>query len=240
MTKSFKELERIFKDPWFDSLDPESRVILLGEGDQISVSARDFVIRKGDMPNGFYGVIEGVLAASAVIEDGQQTIFGLLEPGDWFGEASSIDGLPRSNDIHALKSAQLLHIGPPVFECLMRSAAFARAMAVLQSARTRTMYSFFEDTALQTTRVRVARRLLKLAQGDAPTVPRSHRVVHVTHETLSMMLGLTRQTLSLELKALAAAGAISLSYGRIVIESEPILRTLSKSTGKRPGIEKGS
>lgn len=238
MAKPFKDLERVFKDPWFDSLELESRTILLREGRQVFVGARDFVVRKGDLPNGFYGVIDGILAASALLEDGQQMIYGLLEPGDWFGEASSIDGLPRSNDIHVLRAAHLLHVDPQVFERLMRSAAFARAMAVLQAARTRTMYSLFEDTALQTTRVRIARRLLKLAQGDAPTVPRLHRVVHVTHETLSMMLGLTRQTLSLELKALAAAGAISLSYGRIVIESEPVLHALSKAPSKQRGTSK--
>lgn len=47
-----------------------------------------------------------------------------------------------------------------------------------------------------------------------------------------MMLGLTRQTLALELKALAATGAISLTYGRVVIESEPALQAMSHSSTK--------
>ncbi|MDM0091546.1 MULTISPECIES: hypothetical protein [Comamonadaceae] len=47
-----------------------------------------------------------------------------------------------------------------------------------------------------------------------------------------MMLGLTRQTLALELKALAATGAISLPYGRVVIESEPALLAMSRSSTK--------
>lgn len=232
MAKSYKDLEHVFGDQWFASFEPASRSALLRESRQITVVARDFVIRKGDTPNGFYGVIDGVLAASSLLEDGRQMIFGLLEAGDWFGEASSIDGLPRSNDILVLHDAQLLHVAPPVFERLIRGdALFARAMAILQAARTRTMYGFFEDAALQTTRVRVARRLLKLVRGDAPTMPRSRRVVPVTHETLSMMLGLTRQTLSLELKALAATGAVSLSYGRILIESETKLHEVSQTRG---------
>lgn len=232
MVKSVRELERIFNEPWFDSLGATSRATLLSEGKQISVGARGFVIRRGDFPNGFYGVIEGMLTASTVLEDGRQMIFGLLEPGDWFGEAASIDGLARSHDIVVLRSAQLLHIHPSVFERLMHDARFARAMAVLQSARTRTMYSFFEDAALQTTRVRIARRLLKLTHGDAPMAPRTRRVVPVTQEMLSMMLGLTRQTLALELRALAATGAISLTYGRVVIESEPALQAISRSSTK--------
>lgn len=228
MDKSVRELDRVFSEPWFDSLGAASRATLLGEGRQFLASARSFVIRRGDAPNGFYGVIDGALTASTVLEDGKQMIFGLLESGDWFGEASSIDGLARSHDIVVLRDAQLLHIAPPVFERLMADAHFARAMATLQSARTRTMYSFFEDAALQTTRVRIARRLLKLTHGDAPMAPRSRRIVPVTQEMLSMMLGITRQTLAIELKALAATGAISLTYGRVVIESEAALQDIQQ------------
>lgn len=112
MAKSVRELERIFNEPWFDSLGAPARDTLLSEGRQISASARSFVIRRGDLPNGFYGVIDGTLTASSVLEDGRQMIFGLLESGDWFGEASSIDGLARSHDIVVLRSAQLLHIPP--------------------------------------------------------------------------------------------------------------------------------
>lgn len=228
MVKSAEELERTFNEPWLESLGPASRAALLTEGRQISVAARSFVVRRGEPPNGFYGVIDGMLTASTLLEDGRQMIFGLLESGDWFGEGSSIDGLPRSHDIAVLRDAQLLHVPPPVLERLMHDARFARAMAVLQSARTRTMYSFFEDAALQTTRVRIARRLLKLTHGDAPLAPRTRRVVPVTQEMLSMMLGVTRQTLALELKALAATGAISLTYGRIVIASEASLQAISR------------
>jgi CRP/FNR family transcriptional regulator, cyclic AMP receptor protein len=50
--------------------------------------------------------------------------------------------------------------------------------------------------------------------------------VPVSQEALAMMLGITRQTLSKELKLLAAHGAISLGYGRIDIESPALLERL--------------
>jgi hypothetical protein len=40
-----------------------------------------------------------------------------------------------------------------------------------------------------------------------------------------MMLGITRQTLSLELKAMAEKGAITLRYGRIEIRSKDLLES---------------
>ncbi|MDM0087993.1 MULTISPECIES: helix-turn-helix domain-containing protein [unclassified Variovorax] len=133
-----------------------------------------------------------------------------------------------THDICATCDAEVLHIDAPLFEALMNDALFARAIAVLQAGRTRAMFSFFEDAAVRGTRSRVARRLLWIARGDAAALPRDRHVVSVTHETLAMMLGLTRQTLFLELKALAAAGALSLSYGRIVIESEEKLRMIGE------------
>jgi CRP-like cAMP-binding protein len=229
MSTSYTELLRIFGDAWFESLQPASQEMLLKQGRSVHVRSREFLVRKGDSANGLFGVVSGVLAASSVLEDGRQMIFGLLEPGDWCGEASSLDGLPRTHDIHALRNSELLHVTPPLFERLMQDARFSRGIAVLQTARIRTMFSLFEDAALRSARARIARRLLRLARGDALALPRSRRVIPITHETLSMMLGITRQTLSLELKALASTGALSLSYGRIVIESEQVLRAFSEA-----------
>lgn len=224
----YGELLRIFSDPWFGALDPAVQRILLTQGRTLRIGNGEFLVRKGDQANGFFGVVSGVLAASSFLEDGRQMIFGLIEPGDWCGEASSLDKLPRTHDIRAIRKSELLHIGPALFEQLMQDALFARAIAILQTARIRTMFSFFEDAALRSTRARIARRLLRLARGDAAPIPRDRRVISVTHETLAMMLGITRQTLSLELKGLASTGALSLSYGRIVIESEQALNVLGE------------
>lgn len=226
---SGKDLLGIFGNEWFAALESASQQVLLTHGRRVLVRSRGFVMRRGDPANGFYGVVSGVLAASAVLEDGRQMIFGLLEAGDWLGEASCIDGGPRTHDIHALRESELLHIPPQLFEQLMQSSRFARAIAVLQSGRTRAMFSFFEDAMLRTTRARVARRLLRLARGDTPALPRVRRMIPITQETLAMMLGVTRQTLALELKGIAGTGALSLSYGRIVIESEDALREISEA-----------
>ena len=47
----------------------------------------------------------------------------------------------------------------------------------------------------------------------------------VSQEALAMMLGITRQTLSKELKVLAHAGVLSMGYGRIEIVSLPDLES---------------
>ena len=72
----------------------------------------------------------------------------------------------------------------------------------------------------------VARRLLLLARGDATAARNGRAVVTVSQESFAMMLGITRQTLSKELKALAAQGALALGYGRIEVVSLPLLEAL--------------
>jgi CRP/FNR family transcriptional regulator, cyclic AMP receptor protein len=58
-----------------------------------------------------------------------------------------------------------------------------------------------------------------LARGDATQARAARPVLPVSQEALAMMLGITRQTLSKELKALVADGAIRLGYRSIEIAS---------------------
>ena len=108
----------------------------------------------------------------------------------------------------------------------MARASFAQAIARLLAGRLRSLYSVVEDSTLRSTRTRVARRLLLLARGDATLAANTRPSVPVSQEALAMMLGITRQTLSKELKALQALGAVSMRYRRIEIVSIAHLKTL--------------
>jgi CRP/FNR family cyclic AMP-dependent transcriptional regulator len=111
------------------------------------------------------------------------------------------------------------------------------------------LYRMVEDATLHSTRARVAPRLLSLASvagfcrwllslasvagfcrwllslasGDVSTWPKSRANVNVSQDTLAMMLGITRQTQSLELNALAEKRAIAVRYDRTEICSKDIL-----------------
>lgn len=105
----------------------------------------------------------------------------------------------------------------------MQRSAFARAMTVLLCLRVRVLYGMAEDAMLRSTRARMARRLLTLARGDSTMAPQARARVAVSQEALAMMLGITRQTLSKELKSLVREGVLSLGYGHIDILSLPAL-----------------
>lgn len=223
-------LQPLSANPWFGALPLALRRTLLAGCELQRLRAGEMLFRQGDrVPAGggaFYGLAAGRLKASTLREDGKEAILAVLEPGNWFGEISLIDQRPRTHDATAMGEAEVLVLPRPAFEALMQQPAFARAVCELLAARVRTLYGMVEDAALRSTRARVARRLLLLSRGDATQSPDARAVVPVSQEALAMMLGITRQTLSKELKALAGQGAVALGYGRIEIVAPGMLERL--------------
>ena len=213
-------------NPWFATLTALDQQALLANAERLRLQPAEMLFRQGAVPGGFYGLLRGTLKISSLRADGREAILALLESGNWIGEISLIDGDPRTNDATALNAAEVLVVAQPAFAALMSRASFALAIARLLTGRVRSLYSIVEDTTLRSTRTRVARRLLLLARGDATLAVDARPSVPVSQEALVMMLGITRQTLSKELKALQALGAVSMRYKRIEIVSAAQLDAL--------------
>ncbi len=120
---------------------------------------------------------------------------------------------------------ELLVLPPATFAALMQRTAFAAAIARMLARRIRLLYGIVEDGGLRSVRARVARRLMLLADV-ANGQPGEHALVKVTQESLAMMLGITRQTLSKELRFFKLNGLIRLEYGKIEILMESKLSAL--------------
>ncbi|TKC80251.1 Crp/Fnr family transcriptional regulator [Trinickia terrae] len=189
----------------------------------VTLHPGEYLFHRGDTPSGFYGLNSGRLKASTLREDGKEAILAVIEAGDWFGQTTMTSRQPRLRDVVAIERATVLMVRTPAFDELMQSQTFLGAINELQSIHMNWLYRIIEDATLHSTRARIARRLLQLASGDVTKWPQSRQDVSVSQDTLAMMLGITRQTLSLELKAMAEKGAIALRYGRIEICSKDIL-----------------
>ena len=221
-------------NPWFASMPRAQREGLLGAAELVHLRRGAMVFRQGDpvrvAGGGFYGLAAGMIKISTLRQDGREAILAVLEPGNWFGEISLIDGSPRTHDATALSALDLLVVPFDAFVQQMQGAAFARSVAALLAARVRGLYGLMEDATLRGLSARVARRLLALARGDATQSPQPRACVALPQEALAMMLGVTRQTLSKELNALARERVIALGYGRIELLSLETLQRLG-STG---------
>lgn len=223
-------LQRLQANPWFAALPLVERKALVTSCEPLHLAAGEMLFRQADaVPAGqgaFYGVLRGAIKASSLRADGKEAILVVLEAGNWFGENSLIDGLPRTHDATAVGETELLALSRPAFDRMMKRPAFALAVCRMLAGRVRSLYGMVEDATLRSTRARVARRLLLLARGDATQAREPRPVVPVSQEALAMMLGVSRQTLSKELQGLAKEGAIELGYGKIAIASVRRLETL--------------
>jgi CRP/FNR family cyclic AMP-dependent transcriptional regulator len=217
----------MLSNPWFAGLPESIQWALVDGGDRLSIRAGEMLYRQGDAPSGFIGVASGTFKVSTLREDGKEGILAVMEAGNWFGEISLFDGMARPHDVTALEAAEVIVVGFTAFERLLESPAFARAMSLLLARRVRLLYGLVEDAMLRSMRTRVARRLLALAHGDATLSSDTRLEVPVSQEALAMMLGITRQTLSKELKTLARDGVLRLAYGRIEIASAQALKAIA-------------
>ena len=232
MKSTLELLPRMSANPWFGALPLRERRAM-GAAELLRLRPGEMLFRQGDkVPPGkgaFYGLVAGSFKISSLREDGKEAILVVLEAGNWFGEISLIDQQPRTHDATAVGEAEVLALPRAAFDDLMKRHSFSQAICRMLAARTRSLYGMVEDATLRSTRARVARRLLLLAHGDATQATDTRPVVPVSQEALAMMLGITRQTLSKELKALAEQGVVSLGYGRIDIESPALLERLGSA-----------
>lgn len=224
----------LLANPWFAGLPVAVRGALVAGSEVVRLRSGEMLFRQGDpaagAPDGptagFYGLLSGLLKTSSLREDGREAILVVLEPGNWFGEVSMLDALPRTHDTTAMVDCEVLVLPKAAFRSLMQRAPFAQAVAQLLAARVRGLYGLMEDATLRSLRARVARRLLMLARGDATQASDYRASVDISQEALAMMIGVSRQTLSKELKALSEAGAVTLGYGAIGIDSPQKLMAL--------------
>ena len=214
----------LLANPWFAALPADIRDAMLRAAEPVRLRRGEMLFRQGAAPGGLYAVLRGSLKISTLREDGREAILGVIEPGTWFGEISLIDSLPRTHDATSIGASELLVLPHAVFQALMDRPVFARAIASLLATRLRMMYSMMEDATLRSTRARIVRRLLLLARGDASLAHDARPSVPVSQEALAMMLGISRQTLSKELKQLEALKAIRIGYRCIELLSETALR----------------
>jgi CRP-like cAMP-binding protein len=102
---------------------------------QVTQSLRgQIVIRKGSKDDGFYFLLKGRLQAIDLTEDGREVGLNFLTTGDYFGELSVIDGLPRSATVVAMEDSliaslprryalDLIYKNPTVVALLLKKLA---------------------------------------------------------------------------------------------------------------------
>ncbi|MGY2139991.1 Crp/Fnr family transcriptional regulator [Pseudomonas reactans] len=208
---------RLATGHWFSHLPASFQHSLLANSRVRQLAAGEYLFKRGDPPCGLYAVLEGAVRISAVNAQGKEAVLSLVESPYWFGEICLFDSLPRTHDALAMGPCTLLQIPQALMlEILDKHPVYWRDVALLMSHKLRLSLINIEQISLMPTSVRLAHRLLMIAEGYGE-IAQTRRVLHLPQEDLAAMLGLSRQTINSLLKALEQQGILGLSYGAIEV-----------------------
>ena len=215
---------------WFRGLTPSHQEVILSMARVRELAAGTVLFSRGDPSNGIFGVLDGQLRASGTDEEGRRAVLTMVEPPSWVGEISVFDGLPRTHDLVVEADARVVHVPQePLLDFLDREPRFWRELAILMASKLRLSFEAIEQGQILSLDVRLARRLVWMADGYGEWSEGVRREVHVSQDTLAQMLSTSRQTVNQLLKAFEMQGWIRLSYGRVEIVDIAALRRSMRS-----------
>ena len=108
------ELQKL---PLFAGLSPEESACL-EQGEELHVSAGEFLAREGDSSTYFYVILEGEIRVSKTYS-GQEVVMAVHTPGKFFGEVSLLLDMPYFVDGQARTPCRLLRYSKEQFWSLL-------------------------------------------------------------------------------------------------------------------------
>lgn len=220
-------IEQILKrGKWFAGLPGDLQQALLKQGQMRQFQGGQRLFSRGDCADGLYCVLGGsvqIVGASRHGAEDKHVLLTLIDAPDWFGEICLFDRQPRTHDALADGPVTVFHVRQSLLDKLIAdNPLYWREFGLLLTQKVRLIFGAIEDAALLPTPMRLARRLLQMAEGygirsDSSTV--SARTLHVSQDKLSAMLSISRQTVNQMLNDLENEGLLRLGRGNIEILS---------------------
>jgi CRP-like cAMP-binding protein len=205
---------------WLSRQPPEFQSAIARLGRWREFKAGEVIYLYGDEPDGLYGLAEGVLEMSLPLVGEEEVVVHRAEPGFWIGEAAILAGQTRFITLIAATAARVLFL-PRVELQRMIDADPRHWRAFYEQSVTNQVLAvtLLAEVLSLTPRARVARLLLRLADGDD--------VVKGNQEDLARLLGMTRSSIRRALGSLVDTGIVSSGYGKLVIEDRAGLAALT-------------
>ena len=203
---------------WFAALPEALQEDLVRASRVRRLASGEVLFRRGDPPSGLFAIVEGELRVSTISEVGKEALLILLGPPSWFGEVSVLDGQPRTHDASAEGDAVVLQVPQAALDALFEREPRAwRYLGLLVASKLRLAFEAMEDVALLPLSMRLARRLVLMADSYGWLPGQTRRRLEVSQDQLALMLSTSRQTVNQLLKELEERGMVQLGRGAVEI-----------------------
>ena len=210
---------------WAKDLTPEEREVACAGVSERRLAAGEFLCRKGEPVDYWYGVIDGLVKMSSDWVTGKTATLSGIPPGGWFGEGSMLKHEPRRFDIIALRDSRIACMRRSTFEWLVEnSLSFNRFLVAQLNERLGLFIGMLESERLVDVDTRVARSISTLFHPVLHPSCSNH--LAISQEEIGYLAGVSRQRVNRALKALEDAGFLCVEYGGISIIDLDGLRRL--------------
>lgn len=129
------QLERLREIGLFGALPDEVLLGFVEHQKVMHVGAGEIVFHEGDSGREMFVLLEGEVEVLRHSKSGRETRVAVLGPGDWFGEMSILDVLPRSATTRVVAPARLIRLTAHDLDALYRRDTRSYSLVVLNIAR---------------------------------------------------------------------------------------------------------
>lgn len=219
--------ELLQRVPFLAALSGEDLRWLAGRVQRRKYSRGDIIFVKDDPGESMFIVEDGSVRIYVPGTQGADLTLAVMQPGEFFGDLSLLDGRPRSASAQAARNTTLLTLERGDLTDLVQSRPQA-ALAILTeiAGRLRETDQMASDLAFLDVSGRLARRLLDLATSNGKE--REDGVLinsTITQEELANMIGVTRESVNRNLGMFRRLGLIAREGRRIVVLNAAGLRS---------------
>jgi CRP-like cAMP-binding protein len=204
---------------------------LFAHAQQKKLGAEEVLFLAGDPGDGCYRVEQGLLKISMIAPTGAERILAIVGPGGIVGELSTIDGLPRSASVSAVRETQLSFLSRAAFQTFAESNLDVyKHLVTLLAARLRETDGVVAAGSFLPLKGRVARALIDLSEAFGQDVGQGRILIKqkVSQSDVAAMAGIARENVSRILNDWIRDKMLSRLSGYYCLENKAKLQRESK------------
>lgn len=182
-------------------------------------------------PHELYLLERGLVRIYRLSNEGNETTFGYVAPGEVFGELPAFGDFPRESFASAVHPSRVWKIPVPPFQRMLEQRPAVMLAVTRQiGQRMKRIESRVEKLVFRDVRARLAGILLELSEdfgkprGDALALE-----IDLTQSELATLVGSTRQTINTSVGELESAGLIEREGRRLILVKPKELARVARS-----------
>ncbi len=200
---------------------------------EIAYKKGEIIMRPDDAPQGVYFVLKGYVRFYTLSKEGEELTFLLLGPGDFFPVRWALTGQQLAYYYEAMTPVVLQRAAKDRFVAFLETnpgVLVAITGAIL--TRLKTVFDRMEYLAYGNAYEKVASIIYVFARDYGAKEGRQTLVrIPLTHQDIASLIGVTRETVTVEMGKLSDAGVITHKGKALAVENMEKLRKESLLQG---------